>query len=430
MSKKRIEEMLQDCLDGYEAGLTPEECLSAYNGDRAALETLLRQALSLRVAYANSPSETFRLEAREKLMFAAGRDVRHALASEPDPQFVAMARARFLNAAGATAQEALRDVPPPRLAFWINARRRLLEASTSPRPSRRFALALRYGVSAAVVVIALGVATLAPFGGNSPQSADAQLAVLEQQITSLERQTLAGQPVSSSVLLDVTRKINQLTGTLDDEPAIARAEKLEGLHARQQEVVTKQATSDDPALAQAQEELDEAQEKLRLFAAQVASPTQAAALVVPTEPPVSPTAITTPAPTPTREPVSLGQVRTALAREDTTYGLTWVRITTSDLSFVLPDSWRLVNVEPDQNGILTLSLTILRIDTPGDPPVIIIISPTTGEANALIKGNSVRLRGAGPNGTTIAPDILVAATGEVGLALHHFVLSISVSAAP
>ena len=44
-------------------------------------------------------------------------------------------------------------------------------------------MAMRYGLSAAVVVIALAVATLAPFSGNSPQSADAQLAVLEQQIT-------------------------------------------------------------------------------------------------------------------------------------------------------------------------------------------------------------------------------------------------------
>lgn len=429
MNKKRIEEMLQDCLDGYQAGLTPEECLSAYNGDRAALEPLLRQALSLRVAYANSPSEAFRLEAREKLMFAAGRDVSLALASEPEPQFVAQARGRFLNAAGATAQEALRDVPPPRLTFWIIARRRLLEAASAPRPSRRFALAMRYGLSAAVVVIALAVATLVPFGGNSPQSADAQLAVLEQQISNLEKQTQAGQPVSSSVLLDVTKKINQLTETLDDEPAIARAEKLEGLTARQQEVVTKQTTSDDPALAQAQEQLDEAQANLRLFAALVASPTQAAALVVPTGPSASPTAVN-PAPTPTREPVARGQVRKALVRDDTTYDLTWVRITTSDVSFVLPDSWRLLNVEPDQNGILTLNSTILGIDTGGDPSVIIIISPTTGEANALIKGNSVRLRGAGPDGGTIAPDLLAAATGEVGLALHHFVLSISVSNTP
>ena len=70
MSKKRIEELLQECLDGYDAGLTPEECLSAFPGERAELEPLLRQALSLRVAFANSPSEDFRLDARQKLMFA------------------------------------------------------------------------------------------------------------------------------------------------------------------------------------------------------------------------------------------------------------------------------------------------------------------------------------------------------------------------
>ena len=65
MSKARIEQMLQECLDGYEAGLTPEECLSAYPAHRVELEPMLRQALSLRVAYATSPSDEFRHQTRD-----------------------------------------------------------------------------------------------------------------------------------------------------------------------------------------------------------------------------------------------------------------------------------------------------------------------------------------------------------------------------
>ncbi len=434
MSKNRIEQMLQDCLDGYEGGLTPEECLSAYNGDRATLEPLLRQALSLRVAYANSPSEEFRGEARAKLMFAAGQDVSLALTSEPDPEFVASARSRFLNAAGATAQEALRDVPPPRLAFWVNARRRLLETAAAPRPSRRFAIAMRYGLSAAVVVIALAVATLAPFSGNSPHSADAELAVLEQQITNLEKQTSAGQQVSASELLGVTRRLNAIADTLEDEPRLARAEKLEGLATRSEAL--SQTGPENSDLAQAQEELDEAQEKLRIFAASVtALATQTTALVSPAGLAGSPTASATekPSPTPTREPVARGQVRKTLSDDDT-YGLDWLRVSTSNVSFLVPDGWRLINISEDGNGVLTLDSPVIGIDTGGEPSVIIIISPTTGNANVLIKGNSVTLRAAGLNGDTIAPDLLIAAAelegvdNEVALALHHFVLSITVSA--
>ena len=430
MSKKRIEQMLQDCLDGYEAGLTPEECLSAYNGDRVALEPLLRQALSLRVAYANTPSEEFRREARRRLMFAAGQDVSQALASSPDPEFVAHARARFLNTAGAAAQEALRDVPPPRLAFWVNARRRLLESAAAPRPSRRFVLAMRYGLSAAVIVIALAVATLAPFTDNSPQTADA-LAALEQQITNLERQD----QVSASELLRVTQGINAIADTLDDEPAIEVAQKLEGLTARS-EALSLSATQ-APELTQAQEELEEAQTKLRVFAAAVATaePTQAAALVAPTEEAsASPTAEGTqkPAITPTVVPAPRTEVRTALSK-DKSYGLEWLEVKIGNTTFLMPSSWRLLNVSGDENGVLSIKDSFLGVDTGGDPSVILVIVPTNGQVNAAIKGTSLPLRAGGAAGQTIAPDALARATElagldeEVVLALHHFVLSVNVT---
>jgi hypothetical protein len=427
MSKKRIEQMLQDCLDGYEAGLTPDECLSAYNGDRVILEPLLRQALSLRVAYASAPREEFRREARSKLMFAAGQDVIQALASEPDPDFVASTRVRFLNLAGAAAQEALRDVPPPRLAFWVNARRRLLETAAAPRPSRRFALAMRYGLSAAVVVIALAVATLAPFSGNSPQSADAELAVLELQISNLETQG----EVSAAQLLGVTRRLNAIAGTLDDEVEIAVAQKLEGLTARSE--VLSQAAPAEPALVQAQAELNQAQEKLRVFAASVAaSPTQTTALIAPTDSPASPTAEATeqPVATATPRPAPGSRVQTALVDDDT-YGLDWLRVSTGKVSFLIPAKWRLLNVSGDENGTLTLNSNFVGIDTGGETSVIIIVVPQTGAANASIRGTSIPLRTAA--GETIDPASLITAASEVAgvddevaLALHHFVLSIDV----
>ncbi|HLG11823.1 MAG TPA: hypothetical protein VI876_08695 [Dehalococcoidia bacterium] len=434
MSKQRIEQMLQDCLDGYEGGLTPEECLSAYNGARATLEPLFRHALSLRVAYANAPREEFRRDARAKLMFAAGQDVSLALSRQPDPEFVALARARFLNAAGATALEALRDVPPPRLAFWINARRRLLESAASPRPSRRFAMAMRYGLSAAVVVIALAIATLAPFSGNSPQSADAQLAVLEQRILSLEQQTSAGQQVSSSELLGVTQRLNAIADTLDDEPVPAVAEKLEGLTARSKSL--SKAAPEDTTLAQAQEELDEAQAKLRTFAASVATaePTTAAAVVSPTEgASTSPTTVATEKPAATTTPAAAPriEVRTTISK-DKTYGLEWLEVKVGNTTILMPSSWRLLNVSGNETGVLTLNDSYLGIDTGGDPSVILVVVPASGQVNAAIKGTSVPLRFGGPDADTIAPDALARATelagldDEVVLALHHFVLNVSV----
>jgi len=433
MSKTRIWQMLQECLDGYEAGLTPEECLSAYNGDRAELEPLLRQALSLRVAYACTPSEEFRHQAREQLMFAAGRDVKLALTREPDPNFILQERTRFLNVAGATGQEALRDVPPPRLAFWINARRRLLDAAsnTTPAPARRFGNALRYSLSAAVVAIAIGVAAVASFsGGGTPNSADAQLAALEQQIIKVEQATQQGRPISGAELDNLASLTTQITETLDDEPDLERADKIGGLILRQQEVV-KQIDPDEPELAQAQEKLTDAQEKLEQFAALAATPTVAAALVEPaaTENTLTPEATKEPEPTPTREPIASGEVRRTLEVDDHNSDLTWQRITTSTISFVIPDDWRLLNVETDENGILTQSNSVLGIETSGETPVIIILSQY-GEAIAQINGVAVQLRGGGPEADTVAPNALVDYVGELALPMHNFVLSISVTGTP
>jgi hypothetical protein len=139
-----------------------------------------------------------------------------------------------------------------------------------------------------------------------------------------------------------------------------------------------------------------------------------------------------PSPTPTPQPAAPGQVRTRLTDDDA-YGLDWMQVTTSRVNFLIPTSWRLLNVTGDSTGVLTVNNNIIGIDTGGDPSVIIIIQPVSGETTVLIKGNPVRLRGPGPDGETIDPAQLAAAAdiagvdNEVVLALHHFVLSIDAS---
>ena len=424
MSNTRIEQMLQECLDGYEAGLTPEECLSAYPRSRVELEPLLRQALSLRVAYATSPGEEFRHQAREQLLFAAGRDVELALANEPDPNFILQERTRFLNVAGAAAQEALRDVPPPRLAFWINARRRLLEAaaSTSPSPGRRIGSAMRYSLSAAVVAIAIAVGAYASLsGGGSPSSADAQLAALEEQIMRVERLTLEGQPVSAGELEELADRTSQITSSLSEQD-LERAEKIGGLILRQQEVA-RQFSPDQPDLAEAQQKLAEAQQKLD--SAKGVTPTVAAAAAASTEEPA--VAVTEdPEPTPTPDPLEPGEVLITSADDDD-YGLTWQRVTTTNVTFVIPDDWDLITVQEDENGV-PRQIGTLAFQTSGETPIIVLVTDY-GQAIAQVDGVALQLRGPGVDGDTIAPETL-AARGEVGLPLHHFVLSINTTGTP
>jgi len=424
MSKTRIEQMLQECLDGYEAGLTPEECLSAYPRSRVELEPLLRQALSLRVAYATSPREEFRHQAREQLMFAAGRDVELALASEPDANFMLQERTRFLNVAGAAAQEALRDVAPPRLAFWINARRRLLEAAagTAPAPARRFGVALRYSLSAVFVAIAIAVAALAPLGSNSPDSPDAALAAIEADLNSIERRTQQGEAISGAELDDLADRTTLIANSIDQFDA-ARAEKIGGLSVRLLEV--SRQISPDPKVTEAQQQLTEVQQRFGTTAS--VSPTIAAAIAEPTDEPAL--AVTEePGPAPTPEPLQPGEVRVT-ETDDNTLGLTWQQVSTTNVSFVMPDDWALITVEEDEDGVLRQTGDILAFQTSGETPIIVLITDL-GETIARIdSGVALTLRGRGVDGDTIAPETSDD-LGEIGLALYWFVQSISTTGAP
>jgi hypothetical protein len=426
MSKARMEQMLQECLDGYEAGLTPEECLSAYPERRRELEPLLRQALSLRVAYASSLSDEFRFQAREQLMFAAGRDVKLALARDPGPDFILQERRRFLNVAGASAQEALRDVPPPRLAFWVNARRRFLDAAanTTPAPARRFGNMLRYSVAATAVAVVLSFVAFASFnGGAKTDSPEAQLAALEEQVSSIEQRNLQGDAIEVGELESLAEKTSLITETLDDQD-FEQAQKVGGLILRQQKVIETQGSIGDTQLAETQQKLEEAQQKLD--GSTSPSPTAVAAIVSNTEEPAV-TATDEPAePSPTPAPLAPGEVRVE-ASSDTTAGLTWKQITTEDLSFRIPDSWRL-RVDPDENGVLTQTGSYLAFETGGENPIFVLITKQ-GQTQAQVKQVSLQLRGPGADGDTIAAETL-ADFGEVGLLLHNFVLSITLTDNP
>ena len=423
MSQKSIQELLQECLAALDAGLTPEECLGAWPERRGALEPLLRQALLLRVAFAPGPDQAYQERARERLLFAAGREVSQALSREPDPNFVSQTRSRLLNSAGAQAQEALRAVPPPRLAFWLNARRRLINSATSSasRPARQPLFSLRSGLSAAMVAFAVMIAAFAYFSTESgPRSASAELAALEQQLQQIENQAAAGDPIALNVLIDLSRRTNALVEQLDSEAASAPlAASLPAIIERQQDVVNQVASeipAPPPELAQAQAQLNQAEEMVRIFAASVETP-------APQPTPVAtatPAPIATPSTVSTIGPVPDGQARITFLLSDTTLGRSWVEVRTANLRLVVPSTWSIIGVVPDEEGIAVLEARFLRVD---GPDVIIIIDTRSAEMNAIVAGEALAIRSDGADGAFISVSELVESAPSVALELSHIIQS-------
>jgi len=444
MSRPQIEQLLEECLVRFDSGATPEECLRAYPDRRAELEPLLRQALSLRVAYACEPKEEFRTALRERLMFAAGRDVSKAFAAEPDPRFVNLARHRFLQAAGAAAQEALRDVPPPRLAFWANARRRLLEAATlsGPRPANRGAgLALRAGLSAAVVVIAVAAAGFAFFANGPTPSADAQLAILEEKTQDLIRQAQAGGDFSEGELLELTSRTNALAERLDDTPSSPLTQRIDAVISKQREVLSRAAAAgavSPPVLAQAQQQVNQAEEKLRSAPEQqpekTAAPATSTATAAPDTPTPLPTATGTPSPSPTPVELEDGQVLVTRDPTDELYGIAWQDVRTTKVSLTAPASWTVVGVSLAPTGIGTLpSPHILGFNLGGPTNVVVLVYMDTGRVVSVINGKQEVLRDAGRNGRPQGAEEILKLTEGSGLAdidvlgLARFVNSVRVT---
>ncbi len=419
MVRKDIQQLLQECMEGYDAGLTPEECLSAYPRVRAELEPLFRQAISLRVAYAAAPRPEFRFQAREKLLFAAGRDVSRALSAEPSEEFVSTTRQRLLNRAGAGAQEALRDVPPPRLPFWANARRHLLEtaAATPPKPAPRMPVGVRYALSAAVIVLAIGIAGGGFFLQNSPASSptgsalNAELNDLTQRVATAEQMRASGQSVSS-LLDDLSTQTSKLAEQYSaDNPNADLISKLPDLIQRQQSLLSQE----DPnaALASAQERLNQADQTLAAVnPATSPVPTETtgatAAIVETPQPTVEVTVEPTETPeviVPDIEPIDssalgAGQVVSQYNPARTDLNIRWWHVTTSSLSFDMPESWVITNMSTNDDGLAVLTppdALFIKTDASG---ISLIVYNTTGKVDTLVDGQQYTLR---PEGADSKP---------------------------
>jgi hypothetical protein len=474
MSRHRLEDLLQECLAAYDAGLSPEECLSAFPAQRLELEPMLRQALSLRIAYSAAPAEEFRGRLRQKLMFAAGREVSQAFETTPAPEFTASlrdkvmfaagrevqealtanpedefyfrARAHLLEASGASAQEALRAVPPPRLPFGVNARRRLLEAATASRPQARphraRPLALS-GLSVAALILAFTLATIGYIATQSsrPTGVSADIEVLEEQLRQVEEQTRAGRIIPPGVIVELTAKTTQILEKVASEPAALpeTGEKLQSIIDRQQQVVTQvqAAAPAAPELQKVKADLDQAE--LRLAAARAESPTPAptqsqAAAPSPTNAPATATpvpATPTPAgpatPVPTAAPPQGNEVRLTLAAGDTTLGTTWLEVRTANLRFLIPASWE-PNVAVNDQGISVVETGYLVINSAG---VTLLVNLESAEFNAIVNGGTpFVLRTEGGDGDLISDADLAARAGSSAAILEHIVDSIDLTGAP
>jgi hypothetical protein len=430
VNRENYEALLQECLAAYDNGLSPEECLSAFPHHRAELEPLLRQALELRIAYAAAPREGFRQQLRERVLFVAGREATQAYTATPDPDFVAHARARLLSAAGATAQEALRSVPPPRLAFWVNARRRLLERASSPHMQpvpRAGAFVLQRGLSFAVVLIAIAVAGFAYLASQpNPQSVNAEFALLEQDLRAIEAQAAAGN-ISAAEIIDLSKRTNDLVGRLDTESPLA--EKLPAIIERQKEVVTL-AASDGRApslLMEAQQELTQAEAIVKDLTASAQEPALAPTQSQPLFPPTATaSAPKTPSATPAFVELGPNQVYIAALPSDTMFGLDWTEVRTAHVRFVVPSTWTVVGITTTL-GYGSLNSGLIRFDGPN---IILSVDTEDGESNALIDGQFIQIRSEGDDGKPVSVEQLLAASVNLAPALFHHADSISVTETP
>jgi hypothetical protein len=337
-------------------------------------------------------------------------------------------------AAGDTTQEALRNVPPPRLPFWMNARRRLLDAAaTSNRPALQpMALVMRAGLSAAVVVAAVVLAGAAYLTTQSqPQSVDAQLAYLEEQLDQVELQQAKGQPVDVDLLVDLSHRTQELLKQLGNQPEGPVADKLPEIIERQKDVVSSVVSvgTPPPALVQAAAQLESAEETAKALAARNDVPTPPAAAVaspIATQPApaTTPTAEATRSastPTATPGPVQAGQVDVRLLTDDRAAGLFWVQFRTSSISFLVPSEWTATGIVAE-NGVPKLQTTLLAFSNSN---LTVLVDLETGGIDVLLNGQPFVLRTGGPNSATISAEDLQALAGPYSAILTHISESVT-----
>jgi hypothetical protein len=312
----------------------------------------------------------------------------------------------------------------------------LLEAAAmSPRPAvQPMTLALRRSLSAAVVVLAVAVAGLAYITAQTrPQSVGAEVAQLEVQWQEVQEQLASGQPVATNVIVELTTRSTALAGKLSNDSAAPApvAEKLGAIIDSQQVVVNEVATAASPELQQVQEQLNQAEEKVRIVAAAaspIAQPSTTAAS--PTTAPSSTrtprsTATARPGPTATPLPLQPRQVSIRLDPSDTTYGMSWTAVRTANMSFAIPTSWEITNLVVNANGIANLDSNFIFIS---GEEANVIVNTQNAEILATIDGGPrVVLRTEGKNGKLIDLEALVAQAEEVALELRHLLTSLKLT---
>jgi hypothetical protein len=452
MSSKKIEDLLQQCLEGYAGGMTPDECLSAFPEQRAELEPLLRQALTVRMSFAVAPSERFMARAKESLMFAAGRDVIAAMSVEPNQDFKMDARQRLIMAGGAAVQESLRDVPPPRLPFWVNARGRLIDAAKNPPPPQpRPVLTARpaLSMSLAGIVAAVAIAGAAFFttqGGQ--QSAAAEFAAIERQISTIEQQQRDGIFVSPDLLADISKRTNDLAARLkgSDSSQTFVTLSLQPLIDRQWEVIQRNNSIKPPVgdLNEAREQIQAAQNQLMAAEdkVQAISPPASAQSNNNPQPAQQPSSNsqaqqggntrpstqsqaqsqpTVPAFPQAQQaqsgPVPAGQVRIRGLSNDTTGNMNWIEVRTSDIKFAAPANWSIVGIVQDANGIATLGgATTIGFASPDGSAIIFNLR--TLNFDAVIAGQAY------PSFQRIEPGELANRAGPAAIWMRHMAESL------
>ena len=178
-------------------------------------------------------------------------------------------------------------------------------------------------------------------------------------------------------------------------------------------------------LADAQARLDEAD--LRVAAVDPtseASPTETAvvAAVETTEPTVEATAEETPEPTSTPDLPEVALVSPSDVRPNglvwqyddsiDDLGLRWYRVTTSTMTFVMPEAWTIENLDTDANGLAFLPVPLILVRT--DLGLTLAISTETGEVNVVNTDPPVTLRTEGVDGEPVDPAALAEITGADG----------------
>jgi hypothetical protein len=282
------------------------------------------------------------------------------------------------------------------------------------------ALMFRTSLSAAVLVLAVAVAGAAYLTLQSePRSVSAEFAALEEDLDELEELAASGGVIPHTEIVELTRRTAELVEKLNEQPAAPIAAQIPEIIERQKDVVSLAASdSAAPELIQAQQELAQAEEKVRVLAARAESPTSQPAAATTTTPPTAtpPAATATPGPVATPAALAEDQVAIRILTSDRTYGMTWTEVRTADIEFVIPTTWEVVNIKVNSSGLATLDTAFLRVD--GDD-IITQINTRTGAITALIDGANVELREDGEDGEIIDLEELIEVAGDDAPALRH-----------